>query len=1372
MPSPTAIEGTMDYKTTSTAAPKLVLEAIRTSFDLPSFPLAPGRYTVGSSPDCDVVLPVAGVAEQHCLIIVGASRTIVKALSPLTWINDGPVTEAVLSMTARLILGPVELRTRRPEVSEWLGATEAKFPVESAKPHYQPPRINELLEQARTHLQEAIDDLPPAESRPAVTELSAPVTAEVSHVHPVQEPPLVILPVAAPEEQTSLQIEQQREVLAQRELTVNERARSLDYLGSELAQLEQRLLRADQELIQREIAIRENIASEIDRTSALETREASLLAETRQIEQAQQALHAQRQTTEELSTTLENRWREIEERATQLDAREREIREHTAVLDQRQQAVEASARQTARSLAALPAVDSTMDLEELTRRESVVTRREATLAESVAALNATRQQLAEESVQLEARFEELASRERSLFTEQTQSKEHTAHGESQRRELAAAAEAHHQRQQIASATEAKMAQQEAALADREAGLIQREQVLVGHQMGLESRERELRGLRSEFDIREEALQQQFSQLQLDRAALRTVQAKWQSMEQSLVQREQTLASRGDQQAEIDDRAGQLTQREVEIKAVQSRLELREQALVAREVQLQKSERELTSLTHQQHADLETRLQQFAEREAELEAQNANRKQREQQLVASEHALLSQQGELSRSEYEMDQLLVSLQRDRDEFDQQRLAPLATLVDPEQQSQLDEARIELETLRASLLEERSRLKAEAEQVTHDQAALESERSRWTATQLAAPQTSASEDLGERLQAVLTEREVLREQTHALAEQQALFQSEQLESRQRASEIERQRAEFTTLKAEAVQERDTYLIERQAMITERQALQERERAVQKIESDALHRQSENAAIKEEFEIEQGRMTRQRNSLTTDWEELRREQTELESLRQSFLAEQSELRQQSADIDSQRDELQLMVSQFSALQDESASPSLSVAEGPQAASVTEPVVVPEPSVEVVTEPIIAPQESVATDSTQEEETQEEESEQPDELAGFASFSSIDSPEEDAIPFEVASLLGIPTTAKPKTATQEEPHSSKVAKAKAQESVRLIDLLRRPTSSIIDEAAAQSPGDEEFEVVSEEEATIEIVEEHHTSEQPPVSRETSPGKAATGSPEDVAIRTRLSEMFGINLDARPAQTPFNPQAQPEPSNAPAARPTAAATLKSKPTPAIRQVAVEPDPVSTSNDSIATYMEQLLARTRKSPAAVAAVVAIPAPAESIGVAEGIEDAEAEDEMGDEVSPAVAVEEPWTPPDDTELEPEEYQRKSAPQNKETQRANLDSFRTIANSKARSDLAVSEYKRLRLTIQVKQVLLYVCCGVAVVMIIMQFFGQRPLLLEMIGAGVACAFLGWDYWKTKQRLRELQMTAGVGDGQLDGEVPDSLNDAPDAS
>ena len=69
-----------------------------------------GRVVLGSGPDADVLLPVEGVAARHVEIHFDGESSRLKALSPLTWVNDGPVREVHLESGDVLTLGPVEYK--------------------------------------------------------------------------------------------------------------------------------------------------------------------------------------------------------------------------------------------------------------------------------------------------------------------------------------------------------------------------------------------------------------------------------------------------------------------------------------------------------------------------------------------------------------------------------------------------------------------------------------------------------------------------------------------------------------------------------------------------------------------------------------------------------------------------------------------------------------------------------------------------------------------------------------------------------------------------------------------------------------------------------------------------------------------------------------------------------------------------------------------------------------------------------------------------------------------------------------------------------------------------------------------------------------
>ena len=69
--------------------------------------LAGASMRIGSAPDCDVVVSVASVADEHCIIDVEHGRTVVRPVDRRTWLDDIPViTASILAAGQRLAVGP------------------------------------------------------------------------------------------------------------------------------------------------------------------------------------------------------------------------------------------------------------------------------------------------------------------------------------------------------------------------------------------------------------------------------------------------------------------------------------------------------------------------------------------------------------------------------------------------------------------------------------------------------------------------------------------------------------------------------------------------------------------------------------------------------------------------------------------------------------------------------------------------------------------------------------------------------------------------------------------------------------------------------------------------------------------------------------------------------------------------------------------------------------------------------------------------------------------------------------------------------------------------------------------------------------------
>ena len=97
---------------------------------LPAIHLGPGKHLIGTSHDCSVRVRADDVQPRHAMIVVSEHRTIVKALDPRTWVNEGPVSEMALRPGDRLSLGPLTFRVRAAspdELADFVIASDHSF---------------------------------------------------------------------------------------------------------------------------------------------------------------------------------------------------------------------------------------------------------------------------------------------------------------------------------------------------------------------------------------------------------------------------------------------------------------------------------------------------------------------------------------------------------------------------------------------------------------------------------------------------------------------------------------------------------------------------------------------------------------------------------------------------------------------------------------------------------------------------------------------------------------------------------------------------------------------------------------------------------------------------------------------------------------------------------------------------------------------------------------------------------------------------------------------------------------------------------------------------------------------------------------------
>ncbi|MBX3436198.1 MAG: hypothetical protein KF861_01825 [Planctomycetaceae bacterium] len=99
-----------ERRVTAIPVERLWLVPVLPSSELGPAVLKEGETRIGSDTTCDVCLPIDGVDAHHCTVRLDRGRAVLTAHSRMTWLNDGPVRQAVIRPGQRLAIGPVEFR--------------------------------------------------------------------------------------------------------------------------------------------------------------------------------------------------------------------------------------------------------------------------------------------------------------------------------------------------------------------------------------------------------------------------------------------------------------------------------------------------------------------------------------------------------------------------------------------------------------------------------------------------------------------------------------------------------------------------------------------------------------------------------------------------------------------------------------------------------------------------------------------------------------------------------------------------------------------------------------------------------------------------------------------------------------------------------------------------------------------------------------------------------------------------------------------------------------------------------------------------------------------------------------------------------------
>lgn len=282
----------------------LVLEPSAAAAGIAPIVLSSGTVCLGSGEDCDVRLNVRGVAPRHCLIVAGSSRTVVRALSSMTWLNDGLAREAALRSGDRLAVGPLVFFVREAFPSECTA-------VESRNPAPLAPSVELLWDEAA--------------ARRELAQAAAQAEAEYRARSARRIDPPAAPPPAPPESGITESLVRQREYLAQLADGLAARDQELTAREHELTAREADL-RCRRQEIESGIAALRGERRDLDaRRSALDAAAASLEADRAALHSEHDRLHALRAELESLQAALPAQRSELELAAARVREREAEL---------------------------------------------------------------------------------------------------------------------------------------------------------------------------------------------------------------------------------------------------------------------------------------------------------------------------------------------------------------------------------------------------------------------------------------------------------------------------------------------------------------------------------------------------------------------------------------------------------------------------------------------------------------------------------------------------------------------------------------------------------------------------------------------------------------------------------------------------------------------------------------------------------------------------------------------------------------------------------------------------------------------------------------------------------------------------------------
>jgi chromosome segregation ATPase len=1172
--------------------------------------------------------------------------------------------------------------------------------------------------------------------------------------------------------------------LAQAEALVAERERELE---QHRAQVD----RQNAELAEREQRLSQNESARVEQERGLEQRSADVEQQQAGLAEREGQLTQREQACLEREQELEHHRQEMERQQAELVDFERRRSEHESAHADHAQGLEQRFAELDQWQAAHAERES-----QWTQREQSFAEREQQLAQQTESQNQREEELARREHETSTWRESLTERDRQLEHREQECSRRDQHQMELDADHAQRLQALAQREEAVKARERQLAEGDAQLASRGDSMSQTDEQLARREQECFRREQ----LLAQFDADHAERVQEWSRRDEE---LNSKERQLNDQSRELSQRETQVAQRDDGAASreqgLSAREDQLGRREQDFTAREQDVCRREQDLGRRDEHISHREHELTQLDDQ-----------VAQREQELSRRNEEFARREQELAAhaqaraeQEAALAQRADELARREAE------SQRREQEQAEQQRLleeqrASLNSIT--EQAAPADDHAdrdAEIATLRRALEDRQRQLDDTAEQLRADRGALQLAQreleSRWGGIEREqAALNNRRSELERELAEFATARDELTQlrSSHEADEaiwdkRRGLLDAREQELESRAAQLDRAAADLAARSHDQpLSPQQTLLLggpiaellnrpgnsdwdhvapainqaASKDLLDERIALDEM-RARIEVERDELASLRAEWDAKVAVDIQRRtEIDEERSLLGLQWDELRSTREEYERELAVFVEQRHELRRQ--------------LREFAIAQ--GAPADLVIVDERSPAELTAPAPSPEPTPSQSPADLELPAEQVepvvpaAIDDAAAHWGRNEaapgsefSSGSSATLDGFSGFGSevMPQPVAESRANDMCATMEINCAAFVDEFGSERLFNDRSATLPAALETPFGSLDWRPEEKLAGPDFISSTGVYDAGAALAEDRSDETIAWPPAGLLADAEKQESQEQASDGHPKEhdsvLALRARLAEMFGLSgstvrVHDAPPKIPIrnvidtvdaskhNLELEREQafSDAPAA-PQPFELFPQSPVPQhdstpqhveeIQQHNIPTPPPHGSNteESIAAYMQQLLARSKAKlevPDDLLAEAAISDSRSRLSVP-----------MATELSPP-----PPPPPSKT----------IAPEDKEAIRANLDSFRELANISARSAVAKHQSTKLQTVVQIKFIVLGIALSLTVLLWIAGWFSAGSYLPYTTAAAIASIVMLADVVRTTLAISRLKSMEAAGE------------------